>query len=1100
MAESETSEVEHQPVIFVIPPCWGVDAPPNGAAYVSGFLQAHGVDCHVRDLNVELFHVLGPEHEHLWRQEGYRIWELAGPFYDNLLPLFAEWLDLVVRQIVAARPKVICFSINVASVIFSLHLTRLLKERIPGLRTIFGGNQCRFGVGASHLPPGLFGTALKQTGLVDAVVLGEGERTALDLVTRALADEPMRHIPGALTIEDGFFGNFLHQTEIGDLDKLGFPSFGGYPLESYLQEHLPVLLSRGCRYSCAFCNERLQFEGFRSRTGEQVFDEVAQHKRNYGSRLFHFCDLVINGDPRQLVRFAEKVVEEELDIVWTSQAVVHKSLTDPDNVDLLARSGCDHLIFGIESFSDKITKAMGKPYPPKLVDEVLANLTRQGVGSVINIIVGFPGETEVELEETIEGLRRNKDNISMVSSVGECLVSPGSILEQKFRDYGLVFPETDRFIHWAMPGNTHEVRLERMERVLEELGELGLGYYKTTRYDEALEQNIGEDEQGAEADNPTGLAFMPQMMSVQPDTDPDRGAAAYNFVSTSVEEATGPTAQGSEDIELGDPGWIMSPVTPMPHDYILLHGDHSQVRLGGRNVDLFFRGRLLSRGPGLMARIDMGDGKVLSTQAAIWSYARQLEGVLATCDFNDGAAQVQLFITMVSPDRYRVMWGVRFAEESDEPIWLQLGLCLHDSIKALKMNGDPCEPVMPYQLPPEAKTLSIAPAMERSPMPEVEIDLGGLPEGMILEHQHDMWIDENRFMLRKQIPRRAAGFPLDISVADRGVDSPWPRPPVETGEDVEAALAKDLELCRVRIMNRDGEGRPGHDTLYFRPGDSALVRLTIFCRRPVEAALLRLQLHDCPEGRAGRLVIGMNNRRMDHDLELRPGCFTEVTLSLDELHLAPACYTMSVILAAGEEHDSEEYDSYECAYTLEMVGDREEVTLLASPQLTLLPLAADALELTVESDDGHTCSPEEVEWRKHKEQLEFFHIQAVHPVGRPWSLCDSAGRGGEVLTVLRFGGERTEEDQALIIQLDSDGQRLGSWELPIPDGAEGGCVLHIERLMLLRGDCRLTVMPANRMFAGEQLTLHVRSGRLDGAGVIYCPANLTSRVLEPPPW
>ncbi len=1069
-------------VIFIIPPCWGVDAPPCGASYVSGYLQDQGFSVEVRDINVELYHHLGPEHHHLWRQESYRIWELADPFYETLLPRFADWLALVARSIIDHHPRVVCFSINVASVIFSVHLAEMLKRQLPGLRIVFGGNQCRFGVGNTHLPPGLFGPALRLMGLVDAVVMGEGEEVAHQLVDRVLKGQPLIDIPGAVTLDDGLYGNFLHKPENPSLDALGFPSFAGYPLGLYLERHVPMLLSRGCRFGCAFCNERLQFEGFRCRSGEEVFQEVVQHQDRYGTELFHFCDLVINGAPEALLQFCRRVAASGRRVVWSSQAVMHRSLTDDEVVATLVRGGCDHLIFGVESFSERIMRQMGKPYPPQMVDEVLRTCARHGLGAVINLIVGFPGETEADLAETVAGLRRNAPYISMVSSVGECLVPPGSTLEKRFKEYGLVLPDRDRFIHWSMPGNTHELRLERLQRILQVLAEEGLGYYKTTRYDETLQENL-------QARRP-GPAFLPRTMLVT--AGPDRSSASFSFVSASVQEPKGPSAEGEADASTCDPGWVYSPLTPMPRPYTLMGEGRAVLRLGGRSVDLFYRRHLINRGQGLSLRLVLDDGRVLKSTGGVWSYVQQGERVLAHCDWGDPAVRLYFRFTPRGEDSFLLEAHLQASGPPGQQAHLQLGLGLYEQLDRLLLNDQPAEPEMPFALPGDIRTVTLLPA-EGGLLPRVTLDISPLGPGWSLEQERDMWVEGLRINLRRRVPLVDSTFALLLSLAPSGGEQPQP----EGAEQPEGAAqteaprpapapeeARALSLCRVRPqwLRPDGTAL---DSLYIPQGGSLGLAFTLYCHRYVHDPLLRVQIHASLPGQPGLLLVGANNHRVGARIEVEEGCFTTGLFRFEALNLAPGTYQVSLSLLSDETPDSETYDVFECAFSLEVTGEREErVCYLARAPLTLQPLPSGA------TGDAAAAAPQ------HPRQAAPGHLYLARlaPPQAPEAVCVTVRPGAPLEAELLVAGARAPGD-GLEIQICHHQRLLTSWQVALPAGDTDRFRLSVARLDLIRGDYTLSVLPLGRPYAGAQMMVHVRSERHHGGGMIYCPYAVTSQVL-----
>ncbi len=77
----------------------------------------------------------------------------------------------------------------------------------------------------------------------------------------------------------------------------------------------------------------------------------------------------------------------------------------PEVVDRLARSDvlCPHVHVPVQSGSDRILAAMGRPYGSNRVRERVRDLAGriEGVCIGMDLIVGFPGEGEVEFEETV---------------------------------------------------------------------------------------------------------------------------------------------------------------------------------------------------------------------------------------------------------------------------------------------------------------------------------------------------------------------------------------------------------------------------------------------------------------------------------------------------------------------------------------------------------------------------------------------------------------------------------------------------------------------------------------------------------------------------
>ena len=73
-----------------------------------------------------------------------------------------------------------------------------------------------------------------------------------------------------------------------------------------------------------------------------------------------------------------------------------------------------HFHLSIQSFSDGVLTRMKRNYTAKTLDNVLTkirSLKREVPVSIgADIIVGFPGETEKEFQETLDGIKKYRIN------------------------------------------------------------------------------------------------------------------------------------------------------------------------------------------------------------------------------------------------------------------------------------------------------------------------------------------------------------------------------------------------------------------------------------------------------------------------------------------------------------------------------------------------------------------------------------------------------------------------------------------------------------------------------------------------------------------
>ena len=848
------------PVLFIHAPCWGTMGPPTGAACVSGYLQANGIPLEVCDLNVEFRHHLGPDHGELWRAESYRTWELMPHFRQQILPLMESWLGAEVERLAELKPAVACFSTSVSNVLCTMELARRLKLRVPGLRNILGGPQMRFSEGALHLPPGLQRPCRDDPGVLDAVVLGEGERTTLELVQRALAGRPLKGIAGAVTLDDGAFGRYLPRPEVEHLDDLGWPSFEGYQLDRYDQRFLPLILSRGCRNRCRFCNEHVQQDTLQFRDGAKVFEEVCEHQDRYGTEIFIFADLTVTSAMDELLRFSDQIIASGRRIKWSAQASPVRHLTNPDIARRLRQSGCDYLNFGIESFSSRVLGLMSKPFSLGQAEEVLRVCHEAGIGTEVNLVIGFPGETEQDLQVTLDGLSRNAPHITTVVSVAECLIAPAAELERLAPRLGVELPERGQFMHWRMPGNTHEVRLQRVIRTLKYIRELGLTVDRTHQYDENLSAQKS-------ADRRTNRGWMQANM----DLPAEPSEAGQSFAADAVQEGASP-----------------HPLPPAPR-HGLRTGASMALLLGKRGLELWRGDAQLTRGPGIILDLNLGKGEHFGSCDTPAIQIQRPDSVLLFWDQDTatgspaGTTETRLFmcISVAQPCAF----DLEVSAEVQDPgpaVRLRAGLCLHALLPA----------------PAPAQLLF----SEESWQPERERDI----YLEAITHWQEATLPRDQITARLQLSVPPSETPL---IPERsGGAQPAILPPASSDGPA-------LELAQVRLLPLV-PNRGLTDGRYLAQGQGLRLLLWIYCRAQVPSPLVRFQLHDHNE----LLLVGLNNYRAGVTIPTAAGSLVRVDALLTTLPLAPGSYLASIALCSGEGGDAEVYALRETAYDVHVAG------------------------------------------------------------------------------------------------------------------------------------------------------------------------------------
>ncbi len=454
-------------ILLVLCPPWDITMPPLGIAYLSTYLKKKGLRPLVLDVNISLYNIINKEDRKWWHQNYYNAWSKEQDFLP-LYQAFEDEFDEIANTMLSVKTKFIGFSINFANRLFTIELMKRIKKANENIKIIAGGFGCVTGHMRSLIPKDL----------IDVFVIGEGEETLYQIIERFNKGDNISDIPGVIVNERGVFSEFVPRKPILSLDSMPYPTFEEFNLAFYQSSTLPLLMSRGCIGHCSFCNDHKMSFPYRFKSAEYLFEEIKFHFDRYHITNFSFKDLLCNGNPRELEKFCDLVYGSGLKINWDSQAIPKKDLTRPLLMKM-KRAGCCTLIYGVESLSNKILKVMGKYFMKEDVKQVLEDTFICGIQAYINIIVGFPGETEEDFMETYNFIKDNRKHISRIGALSTCLVNNDSDLEDNSQKYGLIFKDdhTVRAIAWEdNTGNNLAVRKERLAKIADLLKELGLGY------------------------------------------------------------------------------------------------------------------------------------------------------------------------------------------------------------------------------------------------------------------------------------------------------------------------------------------------------------------------------------------------------------------------------------------------------------------------------------------------------------------------------------------------------------------------------------------------------------------------------------------------
>jgi len=319
----------------------------------------------------------------------------------------------------------------------------------------------------------------------DIVVAGEGEATLLEILERLQSDgQPdWSQVSGISFLqEEGSVTATVARAHLKDLDQLPFPDREAIRIDRYLsawrERHgegaVSLITSRGCPYTCSWCSHGVFGYSYRSRSPENVADEIEIIQDRYRPELLWFADDVFTMNRRWLTDLAGVLEQRRLRIPF--ETITREDRIDEEIARTLAEMGCRRIWVGAESGSQVVLDAMQRKTDADRVTHVIELLRRQGIETGMFIMLGYEGEEEAEIFETTQLLKRARPDVFLTTvaypikgtpyshQVEDRILSPASWDQSSDRDLTIRGRHSRRYYRHVQRWMTSEVRLNDFRR------------------------------------------------------------------------------------------------------------------------------------------------------------------------------------------------------------------------------------------------------------------------------------------------------------------------------------------------------------------------------------------------------------------------------------------------------------------------------------------------------------------------------------------------------------------------------------------------------------------------------------------------------------
>jgi radical SAM superfamily enzyme YgiQ (UPF0313 family) len=382
----------------------------------------------------------------------YHPWTWAPlPILAASAPLFAEgyevvlldanveprWLERVVKE---SRDSLLLgiSCMTGPQIHFGLEAAKAVRDAGLSLPIVWGGYH-----------PSILPEQTSRNQYVDAVVRGQGELTLLELAKTLGEGEDFTGVAGLTFTRDGETVS-TPTRKIADINS--FPRLPYEKLENprqYLNSMhvgtraINYVSSQGCPARCQFCAEPLVYgRSWKAYTPDRVLAdlEFLQSFLDVNGVMYFDSTYFVKEDRAR--RISEMMIEKGVKLGWAANARAPQlGKFSEETFAALKQSGLWAFLVGAESGSETQLSCMQKDISPQDILEAARVASRHDINISYSFIVGFPGETEAEIEETWNIMEQVSKIVGEYNSQLHFYApTPGNALYDKAVDLGMHQP------------------------------------------------------------------------------------------------------------------------------------------------------------------------------------------------------------------------------------------------------------------------------------------------------------------------------------------------------------------------------------------------------------------------------------------------------------------------------------------------------------------------------------------------------------------------------------------------------------------------------------------------------------------------------------
>jgi len=396
---------------------------PTGILYVAAATQAAGHEVSIIDAFIDgcFPHRFYGMHNVCY--EGHTVGD------SLLVGVSAETVVMLIQT--HAQPDVIGvslpFSSQYAHVPFIL---QVIKTAAPDATIVFGG-------GHATIAP----DSLLAIDGIDYVIVGEGESAFPRLLDALEGKGSVQDIPGVCYKEEGKASIMQHDI-IEDLDALPLPAVNLLPIYQYFALmdalRMPMVTSRGCPNNCRFCTVPFTSRRrWRAHSVERVLGELDIYQHN-DIESIQFLDDNMSLNRDRFCAILEGIITNSWSLELYAKEPLDCSTLDEEVLKIMQLAGYKQVSIAAESGNERVlAEEINKPFTVADAEKAIRGLIALDIEAIVCMVLGMPGETWAEIQDSIAFVRRMKKLGSSRTWLSIATPIPGTQLYDEVIEKGL---------------------------------------------------------------------------------------------------------------------------------------------------------------------------------------------------------------------------------------------------------------------------------------------------------------------------------------------------------------------------------------------------------------------------------------------------------------------------------------------------------------------------------------------------------------------------------------------------------------------------------------------------------------------------------------